>query len=603
MKSYLELIPISAKVRKRQNRMTMLCIVFSVFLVTSVFSMAEMDIKMEESRLRAKHGFLSIGDILNSGMGRSMIPIAVILFFLILLAGVLMISSSINSNVAQRIKFFGMMRCIGMSKQQITRFVRLEALNWCKVAVPVGVVSGVAASWILCAVLHYIVGEEFAHIPVFDVSLIGIASGIVMGVVTVLLAARKPAKRASKVSPVSAVSGNAENEAGIRHAVNTRVFKIEAALGFGHAVSAKKNLLLMTGSFSLSIILFLCFYVLIDFLGYLLPQSSAVADLEILSSDSLNSIDSGIIRTIDGIDGVEEVFGRRRFLDVPAKVSWEDVDSGGIDIISYDDFDLECLVKDDMLVHGSDISKVYGDSKYVLAVWDKYSPWKIGDKIWVGEEEFEIAGLLKYNPFNSSGAADKTVTLITSGQTFYRLTGEDGYALVMIQTDGRADDVTVEAVRRAAKEKGTVQDRRDSSTRGTYLAFTFCVYAFLAIIMLVALLNIINSISMSVSSRMKQYGAMRAVGMSERQIIGMIAVEASVYAVSGCAVGCAGGLLLSGAMYEILIASHFVYAAWYFPVMPLLVIVLFILFSVFAAVCVPSKRIRRMSVTETINEL
>ena len=40
MKSYLSLIPISAKVRRRQNRMTILCIVLAVFLVTVVFSMA-----------------------------------------------------------------------------------------------------------------------------------------------------------------------------------------------------------------------------------------------------------------------------------------------------------------------------------------------------------------------------------------------------------------------------------------------------------------------------------------------------------------------------------------------------------------------------------
>ena len=42
MKSYLSLIPISAKVRKRQNRMTMLCIIISVLLVTMIFSMADM---------------------------------------------------------------------------------------------------------------------------------------------------------------------------------------------------------------------------------------------------------------------------------------------------------------------------------------------------------------------------------------------------------------------------------------------------------------------------------------------------------------------------------------------------------------------------------
>ena len=116
MKSYLSLIPISAKVHRRQNRMTLLCIIFAVFMVTTVFSMAEMGIRMEETRLVGKHGNLSMGDLLGSSMGQELLPVAVILFLLILIAGVLMISGSMNSSVAQRIKFFGMMRCIGMSK-------------------------------------------------------------------------------------------------------------------------------------------------------------------------------------------------------------------------------------------------------------------------------------------------------------------------------------------------------------------------------------------------------------------------------------------------------------------------------------------------------
>ena len=49
MKSYLSLIPISAKVHRRQNGMTLLCIVFAVFMVTAVFSMAEMGFRMEQA--------------------------------------------------------------------------------------------------------------------------------------------------------------------------------------------------------------------------------------------------------------------------------------------------------------------------------------------------------------------------------------------------------------------------------------------------------------------------------------------------------------------------------------------------------------------------
>ena len=46
-------------------------------------------------------------------------PLAVACFVIILIAGIFMISSCMNSNVAQRTKFFGMMRCIGASKQQM----------------------------------------------------------------------------------------------------------------------------------------------------------------------------------------------------------------------------------------------------------------------------------------------------------------------------------------------------------------------------------------------------------------------------------------------------------------------------------------------------
>ncbi len=56
MKSYLSLIPISARVRRKQSRMIILCIVLAVFLVTTIFSLAEAGIKMETNASVDKHG-------------------------------------------------------------------------------------------------------------------------------------------------------------------------------------------------------------------------------------------------------------------------------------------------------------------------------------------------------------------------------------------------------------------------------------------------------------------------------------------------------------------------------------------------------------------
>lgn len=602
MKSYLSLIPISAKVRRRQSRMTILCIMFAVFLVTAVFSMAEMGVRMEETKLLEKHGTLTIQEILGSGIGQSLFLIAAVLFVLILLAGVLMISSSLNSNVAQRIKFFGMMRCLGMSRQQIIRFVRLEALNWCRAAVPAGVVLGILSTWGLCAALRFLVGGEFSNIPLFGISIIGIVSGIVVGILTVLLAAVSPAKRASRVSPVTAVSGNSEQNR-FRHSIQTRPFKIETALGIHHAVSAKKNLLLMTGSFALSMILFLSFTVLIDFTGYLLPQSSGSPDIDISSGDGSNSIDRGLPGRLSSMEGVKHVFGRRSLLDVPARLQSEAMAPAVIDMVSYDDFDLDRLTKDHMLKKGSRISKVYGDSNYVLAAWDKNSPWKIGDKIQTGNETLEIAGLLKYDLFSDDGLTNGKLTLITSGETFTRLTGVTDYSLLMVQTTKDASDKNVAAIRDAAGSSSVFRDKRDQSTAGTYTAFVFCIYAFLTIITFVTVLNMINCIMMSVSARTRQYGIMRAIGMDEHQLLKMIAAEAFTYAFLGCAAGCAVGLPFSRLLYQLLIADHFKYAAWSLPVGALLTILLFVVFTALIAVYAPAKRMRRLSVTETISEL
>lgn len=603
MKSYLSLIPTSAKVHRRQNRMTLLCIIFAVFVVTAVFSMAEMGIRMEQARLVSKHGELSIQDIIGSTIGQSLLSTAVVLFLLILIAGVLMISSSINSSVAQRTKFFGMMRCIGMSRQQIIRFVRLEALNWCKTAVPIGLALGIVVTWGLCAVLHFLVGEEFSDIPLFGISFIGIISGILVGVVTVLIAASSPAKRAAKVSPITAVSGNAGGDKTIRHSANTHFVKIETALGINHAVSARKNLILMTGSFALSIILFLSFSVMIDFVNYLMPQSASTSDIDISSNDSARSISADFVAALRGMEGVKEVYGRRSLFDVPAGLDGDVTLSSTIDLISYDDFDLECLKKDGALKRGSDLSKIYGDSKYVLATSDQNSTWEIGDIILVGDETLEIAGLLKYDPFSDNGLTNGKITLIMSGETFLRLTGITDYSLVMIQTTSEATDENVNAIQTAVGDKYGFQDKRDQRTSGTYMAFVFCVYGFLAIITLVAVLNIVNSISMSVSARIKQYGAMRAVGMDECQITKMIAAEAITYAFWGCVVGCAVGLPLSKLLYDFLITEHFPYAVWSFPISSLTVILLFVVLASIAAIYPPVKRIRNISVTETINEL
>lgn len=525
---------------------------------------------------------------------KGLYPLLAAIFLLILVSGVLMISSCMNSNVAQRTKFFGMLRCIGASRQQIIRFVRLEALNWCKTAIPAGCLLGVLTCWILSAILRFLVKGEWTDIPLFGVSAIGIVCGVVVGIVTVFVAAQAPAKQAAKVSPIAAVSGNADMAQAVGHAANTRLFKVETTLGIHHAVSAKKNLILMTGSFALAIALFLFFSACLDLVHKLLPSVTNFApDFTIVSQDNANSLEQSLVEELSEIPGVQDAFGTMYARTLPVEINGRE---SVIDLVSYEEFMLNDSKKS---VASGDLSKVYGDSDYAMIVFNEDNRLDVGDKIQIGDEELEIACVLSFGIGNSSDA----MSIICSEETFRRLTGETKYTMVNVLLDKDAPQEAAAAVYHLAGEN-EIADRReeDKDINASYWVFRLAAYGFLAIISLIAVLNIMNSISMSVSARIRQYGAMRAVGMEGRQVTKMIAAEAVTYAVCGTIAGYVLGLLLNYLIYEKAIITHFG-GTWKIPVGSMAIILLLVLASCVAAVYAPAKRIQNMAITDTINEL
>lgn len=537
---------------------------------------------------------LAITGASSNGYAQALYPLAAILFVLIVLAGVFMISSSMNSNVAQRTQFFGMMRCIGMSKQQITRYVRLEALNWCKTAIPIGIILGVVVTWVVCFGVKYGIGGEFAEIPLFYVSASGIVLGVAVGILTVLLAVHSPAKRAAKVSPAAAVSGNAQNGAKTRCTKIIGGMKIDTALGISHAVSARKNLILMTGSFALSIILFFGFSVGLDFAKALIPSTrSWQPDLSITSDDESNSVDKNLAAELSKVEGITQVYGNMALLDVPA-VSEKGVSE--ITLVSYEEYMLQCA-KENMV--SGDLSKLSGDSNYVLTIYDARNPLETGDKVQVNGTELEVVGTV------SEGLFEDDITLICTEETFERLMGDSDYALLNVQIADNVDkNKIVSSIRSMMSENYSLADYYDTNkdNNAEFWGIRLAVYVFLAIIILMAALNIINSTSMSVAAKTKQYGAMRAVGMDGRQLTKMITAEVLTYAAFGCVIGCAVGLYLNKTIYEAFITAYFG-EIWHIPVREIAIILLFIFASVVMAVHAPAKRMRNMEITATINDM
>ena len=562
-----------------------------------------LSIKKTIANLKASHGWTDENVAENAAllgiMGMStdnyivgLYGVAAILVVIVVLAGIMMISGSLNAGVAQRTEYYGMLRCIGAGKRQVKRLVRREALHWLLLAIPAGAVISTLICWVICAVLAYGIGGEWAGMPVGRISWIGIGIGVLVGTITVILAAAAPAKRAAAVSPIAAVSGSGDGQ----NAGMAKLGKapVPIALGFHHVFAKKKNLLLMTASFALSIILFLTFSVMITWIENALTTNKPYSpDISLYYSDYSAGLGSDLADDLRGIAGVKHVYARMHRLTEVENCE----KANKIDLISYDEIQFAWARAD--LLHG-DIDAAANETGKVIIAFEKGTAFELGDTMDVNGKTLTVAALLSDSPFS----AGSNPTVICSEETFSEIFGACNYSVIDLQLKKGYGDETVADIRSIVDDKVILSDRREGNTEtnSTYLAFSVLVYGFLAMVAMITVFHIINSISMSVIARQRQYGMMRAIGMDSSQLRQMITAESLGYGISGCLVGCAAGLPLHAWFYRATISNYWG-IAWQIPWPQLLIIIGVVLCSAFVAARGPVRRIMSRPVTEAVGSL
>lgn len=524
---------------------------------------------------------------------------ALLLSILVLVAGVLMIASSLNSNIAGRTAFFGMLRCIGATPKQIICLVHREALTLCSFAIPAALTASMAMIWILCAMLRFLSPKYFETMPAFAISPPSILAGILIGLLTVLLAARAPARKASHVSPLTAVNGHI-HAVPVRRAANTALCRVDTALGIHHARANRKNFLLVTASYALSIILFLSFATTVDFMKHAINVLHPwTPDLSFVSTDNACTLDHDLPAELSRQPSVKRAYGRMFAYDIPVSVNGRTTTAM---LISYDDIQFKWGKK--YLIDGSvsDVQNTPGTGLSVASPqYNQEGELKTGDTLTLttenGSQNIKIVGTVSECPFNTTNGE----IILCSEDTFRQLTGSNGYTIIDIQLKHGAADEDVDVLRAAAGTDFTFSDRRadNQDVLGAGYAFHIFIYGFLLMITLVTVCNIINCVAMSVEARRKQYGGLRAIGLSIGQLTRMIIAETLAYAVSGGVLGTIIGLVLNKKLFTMLVTTRW-HETWSLPSSELCIILCIMGLSVFLAVRSPLKKLRQLSIVDTI---
>ncbi|GAA1781862.1 ABC transporter permease [Agromyces lapidis] len=170
----------------------------------------------------------------------------------------------------------------------------------------------------------------------------------------------------------------------------------------------------------------------------------------------------------------------------------------------------------------------------------------IGDTLDLGGTEFEIVGTVTANDADSASASNVYIPLDVA-QT---LSGEAGMiSSISVQAASSTDISQVQADIEAALPDATVstQEELASSVSGSLatassLVANLGLWLSLAVLVAAFLIAILFTVS-GVTRRTREFGTLKAIGWSNRRVVGQVAGESLVQGLIGGAAGVAIGLL------------------------------------------------------------
>jgi putative ABC transport system permease protein len=169
---------------------------------------------------------------------------------------------------------------------------------------------------------------------------------------------------------------------------------------------------------------------------------------------------------------------------------------------------------------------------------------------------------------------------------------------VLARTNGDREGAVTSAL--AAFPNAQVQTRADfeKSQKDQVNQLLGLVYALLALAVIIALIGIVNTLMLSVFERTREVGLLRAVGMTRRQIRGMVRAESVILASFGALVGIVIGTGLGLALVTALRSQGFTETA--IPIPQLIIfLILAAMLGLFAATF-PARRAAKLDVLAAI---
>lgn len=502
------------------------------------------------------------------------------MIFLLSLFGMMVISSVFNISISQRRAEYAVMQTLGISACTVACVLFLELLILFIVGYPLGTLSAVSGLKLWYQYTHATSGLYIS----WEAVSIGFAFLIAALVLICLSAIRGMRKLTLK----QLMNGDTTFFSHIRRIYSKRRVTLLSVINRKFIFSGKRRTLGILLSLSIGGCLFLCTSYLTENLKIHAELSmrsddglSSTYKISLMSNDLEDSISPQVVEDIKNIKELKDVYATKFTVGEitvdESELEWKDYFDeqnkheffkekfGGIcnknsdgtysiklDMYGYDDAEIEQL--EDYVLEGSIDKEALSEGKVILvALMDgqgNYSSYgkHPGDKIRLKtldenseEKEYEITAIVsralsQENGFLNDSPWRNMQSVIFTNEQMEMTFGIKDYSFINASlADGADSDGAVKSILSAIQDtpKAVLRDYTTAiTTQKKYLHQQQVFFSAISIVLLaISLFHIMNSMNYTILSRRREYGILRAIGITDRAYFFTILKMGLIYGV------------------------------------------------------------------------
>lgn len=504
-----------------------------------------------------------------------------IVILIIIFTSIYCIKNSFDISITEKTKQYGMLRSIGATSKQIKKNVLNEAYILWLIGAPIGILCGIFAAFVLIKVSNHFLGNLLVFgALIFKTSILAIVLSIILSFITIYFSALKIARRASKLSPMSAI--RSQDDIKIKSKKIRSPKYIQKLFGIGGIISYKnikrnrKKYRTTVISIVVSVSVFIGLY-------YFMGLGRKTLELEFGQMThnielSVNNKDYNKIKSILNFDNISKysvkrttqysindnlytkeymkfygdsfkdttievyAFGKSEYIRYinKLKLNYDEVKDKAI--IINNTIQVEDGKNVELSVLNVKTREILNGGFYDFST-DDYSKNKI-----------EVAKVTTLRPMgieNNYGQA----FMIISDELFDEIykNGESMGSVISCFIDSTNADKLQEEIEKFITDKDSYNlynnDKAAKDIQGFYTLLAIFLYGFITVIALIGVTNIFNTINTNMNLRKGEFAILKSVGMTGKEFNRMINLEVLFYSLKSLLIGVPLGIGLSYVLY------------------------------------------------------